>query len=628
MRSTGTSHRWSGLPTRGRLGGAFARNAAGWLALVLALALTWGCSPARYRDRADREAYRIIREKSPAVPGMDPEFSIEAAAPPVSLDGAPEVTEADAALGPDGGGEVGARILSLERALQLAVTNSRTYQNEKEALYLEALGLTLDRHRYTPIFSGGASTTFTQETREVTGASDFSQALGAAGDVIGEIEQLTGTPADLLNQYASIVEQAGAIAGWDNPQTDLVDERSLRGDSSFGVGILLKGGGQIALGLTSNFLRFLTGDARESANSVLTGSFAQPLLRGAGSKVSAERLTQAERNVLYSLREFTRFRQEFTVDICSAYYGVLEQRDAVRNNYRSYVNFQRSFARESAFAQEGRKTQADLGRLEQSLLTNEDSWINSIRQYKENLDRFKVQIGLSTDARVVLDDQELDLLRSSGLSHPDISAEDAVKVALTTRLDLYNEHDRLEDSERRVVVAANALKPGLDLLLQGSVRNTGETDFEDLDFRQGRWNAGVDLDLPLDRKAERNGYRSALIAHERAMRGLTLAEDNIKLQVRADWRNLDQARRNYEVAKKKVELNERRVEEQDLRAELGQVTVLDLVDAQNALTESQNGLTAALVNHTLFRLGFWRDMGILYIKKDGRWEEVTDAYGK
>jgi outer membrane protein TolC len=598
------------------------------LALVLALALTWGCSPARYRDRADREAYRIIREKSPAVPGMDPEFSIEAAAPPVSLDGAPEVTEADAALGPDGGGEVGARILSLERALQLAVTNSRTYQNEKEALYLEALGLTLDRHRYTPIFSGGASTTFTQETREVTGASDFSQALGAAGDVIGEIEQLTGTPADLLNQYASIVEQAGAIAGWDNPQTDLVDERSLRGDSSFGVGILLKGGGQIALGLTSNFLRFLTGDARESANSVLTGSFAQPLLRGAGSKVSAERLTQAERNVLYSLREFTRFRQEFTVDICSAYYGVLEQRDAVRNNYRSYVNFQRSFARESAFAQEGRKTQADLGRLEQSLLTNEDSWINSIRQYKENLDRFKVQIGLSTDARVVLDDQELDLLRSSGLSHPDISAEDAVKVALTTRLDLYNEHDRLEDSERRVVVAANALKPGLDLLLQGSVRNTGETDFEDLDFRQGRWNAGVDLDLPLDRKAERNGYRSALIAHERAMRGLTLAEDNIKLQVRADWRNLDQARRNYEVAKKKVELNERRVEEQDLRAELGQVTVLDLVDAQNALTESQNGLTAALVNHTLFRLGFWRDMGILYIKKDGRWEEVTDAYGK
>lgn len=628
MRSTGTSHRWSGLPTRGRLGGAFARNAAGWLALVLALALTWGCSPARYRDRADREAYRIIREKSPAVPGMDPEFSIEAAAPPVSLDGAPEVTEADPALGPDGGGEVGARILSLERALQLAVTNSRSYQNEKEALYLEALGLTLDRHRYTPIFSGGASTTFTQETREVTGASDFSRVLGAAGDVIGEIEQLTGTPADLLNQYASIVEQAGAIAGWDNPQTDLVDERTLTGDSSFGVGILLKGGGQIALGLTSNFLRFLTGDARESANSVLTGSFAQPLLRGAGSKVSAERLTQAERNVLYSLREFTRFRQEFTVDICSAYYGVLEQRDAVRNNYRSYVNFQRSFARESAFAQEGRKTQADLGRLEQSLLTNEDSWINSIRQYKENLDRFKVQIGLSTDARVVLDDQELDLLRSSGLSHPDISAEDAVKVALTTRLDLYNEHDRLEDSERRVVVAANALKPGLDLLLQGSVRNTGETDFDDLDFRQGRWNAGVDLDLPLDRKAERNGYRSALIAHERAMRGLTLAEDNIKLQVRADWRNLDQARRNYEVAKKKVELNERRVEEQDLRAELGQVTVLDLVDAQNALTESQNGLTAALVNHTLFRLGFWRDMGILYIKKDGRWEEVTDAYGK
>ena len=49
---------------------------------------------------------------------------------------------------------------------------------------------------------------------------------------------------------------------------------------------------------------------------------------------------------------------------------------------------------------------------------------------------------------------------------------------------------------------------------------------------------------------------------------------------------------------------------------------LDLVDAQNDLINSQNERTSALVSHTIARLGFWRDMGILFIKQNGQWEEL------
>jgi hypothetical protein len=31
------------------------------------------------------------------------------------------------------------------------------------------------------------------------------------------------------------------------------------------------------------------------------------------------------------------------------------------------------------------------------------------------------------------------------------------------------------------------------------------------------------------------------------------------------------------------------------------------------------------VGHTIARLEFWRDMGILFIKENGQWEEVTDG---
>ena len=47
--------------------------------------------------------------------------------------------------------------------------------------------------------------------------------------------------------------------------------------------------------------------------SALPISFVQPLLRGGGRAVTLEPLTQAERNLLYAVRTFALFRQQFFV---------------------------------------------------------------------------------------------------------------------------------------------------------------------------------------------------------------------------------------------------------------------------------------------------------------------------
>ncbi len=598
------------------------------LGLVLTL-LQAGCSTTKYRDSADKEVYRIIKEKSAAVPGMVEDFDAgseegqRAEQNAEALAGLPAAAEAPSFLGPQGGDEQGASVVSLEQALRLAVQNSRTYQSQEETLYLAALGLTLDRHQYTPIFGGSVGGSYNRTTTDVITPSSFPGALSAAGGIITEVETLTGQPGDLMRQFANLVGDAGGLAGLDEPQTEIANERSLSGDTNLNVRLLLKGGGHIALGLTSNFLRFLTGDPRTATASTLGASLTQPLLQGAGSKIAAEHLTQAERDVLYALRGFTRFRKTFVIDVCSAYYSVLQSRDIVHNNFRSYENFQRNVERERAFTAESRRTQAELGRLEQAFLNAENTWTNAIRRYREALDQFKIRIGLSTDANIVLDDSELEQLRLDGLNHPELASEDAVAVALASRLNLYTEYDRVEDAARKVDVAANALLPGLNILAEAQVASSGEDRFQELDFRRARWSAGLGLDLPLDRKTERNAYRAALINYERALRNATLEKDNVKLEVRAAWRNLDQARRNFDIARQSVDLNVRRVLEQELLAELGRATVLNQVDAQNDLTQSQNDLTGALVNHTLARLAFWRDIGILYVKKDGRWEEVN-----
>ena len=176
-------------------------------------------------------------------------------------------------------------------------------------------------------------------------------------------------------------------------------------------------------------------------------------------------------------------------------------------------------------------------------------------------------------------------------------------------------------------LAANLLKPRVDLTAN-VVMNSDPNDNTGLPLPQTdryAWSAGLNVDPGLDKVADRNAYRSALISRNQAERQLAQQEDEIKLQVRDSWRTLEQAKRNFEISKIGVGLAERRVEEQNLLAELGRANAQDQVDTQNDLTNSRNELTQAIVTHTIARLNFWRNLGILYIKDNGQWEEIKNA---
>lgn len=558
------------------------------LLCLAAAALAAGCSAKHYRKSADREVARLIGAKSGQVPNMDPRFTIEQTNA-LSLESYPILTNVADFLGPTAESERGARIISLEAALDLAIHHSRNYQNNKEGVYLEALALTLARDQFEPIFFGrgrGDYQTITEEVR------------------IG-VDALTGEPKVLSGDAA------------------LVEQHRLTGSGSAGFNWLLKSGARLSAAITTDFVRYVTGDPRAFTQSQVSATLLQPLWRGAGYRVAVENLTQAERDLLYALRNFTQFRKEFSVQIATGYYRVLQNRDAAANSWRGLLNFRKNVERERAFAAEGRRTQASLGLIQQSELTTESGWINAIRVYKQSLDNFKILLGLSTDVNIVLEPGELEQL---SIVHPDLTAEHAVEVALATRLDLQNARDQYEDAGRRIHVAANRLRPQVDLMASAGLGSEANTSggLAIPDLARYHWSAGLNLDLPFERTAERNAYRAALIAQGRSARELEQAEDQIKLQVRDDWRNLDQAKRSYEIAEMGVALSQRRLEEEELRAQVGRGTARDLVDAQNDLINSRNDRTQALVAHTVARLQFWNDMGILYIKDNGQWEELKN----
>jgi outer membrane protein TolC len=184
--------------------------------------------------------------------------------------------------------------------------------------------------------------------------------------------------------------------------------------------------------------------------------------------------------------------------------------------------------------------------------------------------------------------------------------------------------DQVLDAERKIVVASNGMLPRMDLLIQSTVNSKDGNRVSALDFQQHDYRARIDLELPFDRKVERNNYRTSLINLEVARRSADAFIDNVKLEVRNAWRSLEQANRDYAISLLSLPLNEDRVEFERIQADNGDGEIQDFVDAQNDLTSAQTALTSSLVGQRIALLQFWRDVGVLYVKEDGQWEKQSD----
>ncbi len=460
-------------------------------------------------------------------------------------------------------------ILSLRDTLAIATKYSRDYQNQKESLYLAALSLTLTRHEYAWQWLGTIDLEYTRTYNETTKSED---------------------EADIKSSYG-------------------LDKTTL-----------LASGVQIGTGLAVDWARFLTGDPDTSLGSVLYATVTAPILGAGAGRAAVENLTQDERNVLYDIRSFNRYRQTFVTSIVDAYYNVLLQKERVNINEASYRRLIQSTDQLKMEVDVGQRPQYDADEAQQRLLSAENSLVSSRQSYEQALDSFKIRLALPTDANITLNQNELRALENIGISQPEYTEQEAIDVALDNRLDLINTRDRLDDAVRKLELAYDGL--GTQLNLDASINTTSPqgTDFTRLQFQESEYTLGLNADLPFDRKSERNAYRRALITLQRDKRDYDESVDQIKLSVRQAYRVLAEKAESYRIQKIGLELALKRLDREKLLLEYGQGTVRLLLESENAIVSAQNSVTTALVDHTTAKLNFFRDIGVLQVKPDGMWE--------
>jgi len=621
-----------------------AKRKACWLLFtVLSLLLIQtGCRrPEEYRQKMDKTASNIIAEKQKQALGKSSKFSIERPSDTLRrrlLLGQNLPYASEASLGTDklkkiehwpeenypreeGVLDINEVIdanqtikLSLIQALEVGARNSFDYQTQKEEVFKSALALDLEKNEFRNIFFGQVKSLASTDS---TGNRTISGTVNS-GDV--GVSRKLESGAELSTDLA----------------IDLANLLTLGGASSLG----------------------LAGDATISV----------PLLRGSGRYIVAEPLTQAERNVVYAIWGFERFKKEFAVNIADNYLSVQSQLDSLKNSEEDYRSRIASARRSRRLADAGRLTEIEVDQAVQNELRARQGWISVTERYKNQLDSFKMLLGLPPDAKIDLDTKELELLTAPALeiikeiTREEASKQDintppadaainlvepskegagpleieestAIKLALENRLDLKVVQGEVYDFQRAVVVAADAL--GAELTFFGSaalgsrrVVNTADLDNAQLRTDKGVYSAVLTLDLPFERTAEAVNYRNSFINLERAVRNTQILEDQIKLQVRNELRDMLQAREGVHIQAEAVYLAQKRVKSVNLFLEAGRAQMRDLLDAQDALLSAQNDLTSAVVTYRTAELRIQRDMGLLKVDEKGLWQEYSPEAGK
>jgi outer membrane protein TolC len=349
-----------------------------------------GCTRAHYRRQADLESYGAIEERNNDPAWTLPSISIDA--PPASRlydpfdpDHSPMPPDDPAANqymqrvfgmkgyrkwhkhgdapwieDPDWKNYLeldkdGKLVLTPDKAVELGVLDSGSYLTQLEGVYLSALALTLDRFQFELQWFGTNDTTFTHFGSSAT-----------------EVNTLTS-------------------------------------NSALGFNRFLATGGQIMAEFANTLiLTYSPGNKTSIEFSNFLITFMQPLLQNSGRAVALETLTEGERSLLYSVRNFAHFRKQFSFQIATSnYLNLLSQEQSVRNTRSNLKTLQENLRLYQALYEAGKVSQVQVAQVDLSLQQAQLGLIQGETSLQAAEDSYKLLLGLPPDIPIRLDDSLL-----------------------------------------------------------------------------------------------------------------------------------------------------------------------------------------------------------------------------
>jgi len=433
------------------------------VALATSLGSNAGCSRQKYRVKADREVYSVIREGNHDSRWKIDDYrltpdSTSRMFDPFHPDKEPMPQDDPAAhqkmhrvAGMKGShrwydngytqtienprwrqflllNDKGEIPLDRDKAIELARLHSPEYQTRLEKLYSSAMRVAQQRFRYDVQFRG--------------------------------LDTFSGNSHEQLANSVSLEAQRRTAAG-----TQWVAE--------------------LANTITWTF----TGKSSWNMSSWIDVSLTQPLLRGASRKVELESLTQAEREFLYEVRQMVLFQQGHYTRIVTGqvpqnagasggvgFYGLLREHVRIQNRRRNIIGLEENLSRFiEMFEANQIKDVTQREELRQNLLRSQSDLLGQINTYQGSIESYVRSLGLPPDLKISVSDP---LLEQFQLSSPELTALQENLADLLAMIRQKNEpladdfREKTRDVVRRAKGELIVLGQDLDILQKSMPERT------------------------------------------------------------------------------------------------------------------------------------------------------------
>ena len=344
-----------------------------------------------------------------------------------------------------------------------------------------------------------------------------------------------------------------------------------------------------------NPLLLAPGELTPTANTSLTLTLAQPLLRGFGPGIAQAPVRQARLFASSSRAQLDRLTEQVIADVESAYWNLGLAAAFERISRESYERAQELMSRNERMRELNLISEVDAITSRRGVQQRLTTLTEATRRRKDAAERLIFLVFGESAERYL--DPDLDF----GTEPPPEQAPalpelaELERAALGTRSDLRAARFDVDQGEVATRIARNALLPDARLSLSYAAQTLGTADYRLFsvqrpgDLEANDWRVGVALSYPLWNRAARAANARATHDLEASQTALASAEQFVRSDVRSAARaiatnleRLEQARLSFDYARQQYDAGERQLQ-------------LGLVDSFRLLQMEEEVSSAALV---------------------------------
>lgn len=299
--------------------------------------------------------------------------------------------------------------------------------------------------------------------------------------------------------------------------------------------------------------------------------------------------------------------QNLIVNVYTQYYEILRSRKTIDIDHAQVEAAEEQLRIARARLKKGRVPEVDvltatvqLNNAKQTVKADEGTYLNAV----------------STMLNTLVLDRGAQIVATTELEYvpAQFDYEAAEKEALQDRLEMKISRLRLKAARISLKSTYDVYRPTLNVSAGWGYNISGTSYSKAIDERpdEPSWSVTTSLNIPLftfDGGSTRESRTQARINLEQAQADIDQTIDSIRLEVRNELTNFENAQERVSIVEDSIKLAEESLKVTELRYGLGTSSYLELVDARNNLRTTELNLLDALIAHRLSKIKVYKAMG-------------------